>query len=119
MPRLPRLIVRKVPLWPLRPTEPRRMSSPAGGSHLRPAGPMAARFIVQNGAAMAWVTSTTRSPASGFIARAPSAAGLAVGDGPRGRTVVELPELEVFERVAADVVPIGGVQGANGPRGHA
>ena len=70
IPRLLRFIVRKVPLWPFLLAEPRRMSSPAGGSTLMTSAPMSARFIVQNGAAIAWVTSTTRRPASA-LTRAP------------------------------------------------
>ena len=67
MPRLSRFIARNVPLWPFLPAAPRRMSSPPGGSTLMTSAPMSARFIVQNGAAIAWVTSITRRPARAFI----------------------------------------------------
>ena len=84
MPRLLRLIVRNVPLWPFRLAEPRRMSSPVGGSTLMTSAPMSARFIEQNGAAMACVRSMTRRPASAFI-RSPRWRPAAVAPAARAR----------------------------------
>src|SRR4030095_17239772 len=67
--RLPRFMVMKVARCPRLWTAPRcRVGSPSpGGSSLMTSAPISARFMVQNGAAMAWVKSITRRPARGFI----------------------------------------------------
>ena len=67
-PRLLRFIVMNVALWPFCVTEDSsRVGSPVtGGSILMTSAPMSARFIVPNGAAIAWVKSMTRRPSSAF-----------------------------------------------------
>jgi hypothetical protein len=68
MSRLPRFMVMKVALCPFFCTAPSwRVCSPSpGGSILMTSAPMSARFMVQNGAAIACVRSITCKPARGF-----------------------------------------------------
>jgi len=63
MPRLPRLKVVLITLWPPARVDRPRDQSPAGGSTFTTSAPQAASKVAQYGPAMPWLASSTNSPA--------------------------------------------------------